>query len=389
MHATPKAEPFRIAVPETVLADLKARLANTRWPTNEPKAKAWHYGAKQAFVQEAVAYWQTKYDWRKAEAELNALGHYKATIAGKKVHFIVEKGSGPAPLPLLITHGWPGSIVEFLDIIGPLAHPERHGGRIEDAFTVIAPSIPGYGFSDAPDAPITPRDVAGMFHTLMTDVIGAKRYVAQGGDWGAVINSWLALDHPQEMAALHLNMIGLRPFIGKTPHPPVTPEEATYLKAALARRERETAYQMIQGTKPQTLAFGLTDSPAGLAAWILEKFHGWTLMGEDAALPFPMDRLLTNLMLYWINGINAANWLYCSIVEGTSAALKEGERVQVPTGGFVFPNDLLMPGPRSWVERSYANLAHYRLAEKGGHFPAMENGPLLVEDMRAFFAKYR
>ena len=221
----------------------------------------------------------------------------------------------------------------------------------------------------------------------MTDVIGAKRYVAQGGDWGAVINSWLALDHPKEMAALHVNMAGLRPFIGPN-SPPITPEEKAYIAAAAARRDRETAYQQIQGTKPQTLAYGLTDSPTGLAAWILEKFHGWTLMGEDAPLPFPMDRLLTNVMLYWLNGINGANWLYCSIVEGTSAFLKEGERVGVPTGAFLFPNDLLLPGPRSFVERSY-NLTHFRLAEKGGHFPAMENGPLLVEDMRAFFAKYR
>ena len=310
-----------------------------------------------------------------------------AQLGGKKVHFLIEKGSGPNPLPLLLTHGWPGSIIEFIDIIDLLAHPEKHGGRIEDAFTVIAPSLPGYGFSDPPDAPITPRQVAGIFHTLMTEVIGCQRYVAQGGDWGAVINSWLALDHPEGMAALHVNMAGLRPFIGPA-SPPISPEEKAYIKAAADRRERETAYQMIQGTKPQTLAYGLTDSPAGLAAWILEKFHGWTLMGEDAPLPFPMDRLLTNIMLYWIGGINAANWLYCSIVEGTSASLKEGQRVGVPTGAFLFPNDLLMPGPRSWVERSY-NLTHFRLAERGGHFPAMENGPLLVEDMRAFFAKYR
>ena len=386
MFAAPKAEPFRIQVPDAVLADLKARLANTRWPI-EPKAPAWRYGADLAYVRSAIDYWQHKYDWRAAEAAMNKWPHYKADISGKKVHFLMEKGSGASPMPLLLTHGWPGSIVEFLDMIDPLAHPERHGGRNEDAFTVIAPSLPGYGFSDPPDAPITPRDIGHIWHKLMTEVIGATRYVAQGGDWGSVINSWLALDHPREMAALHLNMAGLRPFMSKTT-PPVTPEEQAYMKAANDRRERETAYQQIQGSKPQTLAYGLTDSPAGLAGWILEKFHGWTIPGQAAPPPFPLDKLLTNIMLYWIGGINPANWLYCSIVEGTAAALKEGERVNVPTGLFLFPNDLLLPGPRSWAERSY-NVTHFRLAEKGGHFPALENGPMLVEDMRAFFAKYR
>ncbi len=386
MFAEPNAEPFRIHVADEVLADLKARLALTRWPI-EPMAPAWRYGTSLAYMREVADYWQTRYDWRRAEAELNTRAHYKATIGGKRVHFLMEKGSGEHPMPLLLTHGWPGSIVEFLDLIDPLAHPERHGGRIEDAFTVIAPSLPGYGFSDPPDAPITPRDVGRIWHTLMAEVVGAECYCAQGGDWGAVVNSWLALDHPQAMAALHLNMVGLRPFLGKSTAP-VTAQEQGFIKAAQARRETETAYQMIQGTKPQTLAYGLTESPVGLAAWILEKFHGWTISGQDAHPPFALDRLLTNVMLYWLGGINPANWLYCSLVEGTAAGLAEGERVGVPTGVFLFPNDLLMPPPRSWVERSY-NVAHYRLAAAGGHFPALENGPLLVEDIRAFCKDYR
>lgn len=386
MLDTPKAEPFRIAVPDAVLADLKERLARTRWPI-EPNAPAWRYGASLSYVREAVAYWHDRYDWRRFEAEMNRWPHYKADIDGKKVHFIMEKGSGPSPMPLLLTHGWPGSFVEFLDLIDPLAHPERHGGRVEDAFTVIVPSLPGYGFSDAPDAPITPRDMGHILHKLMTQAIGAKRYVAQGGDWGSIINSWLALDHPHEMAALHLNVLGLRPYIDKV-NAPLTDEEKAYLKAAADRRERETGYQQIQGSKPQTLAYGLTDSPAGLAGWILEKFHGWTIPGQDAPPPFPLDKLLTNIMLYWIGGINPANWLYCSIVEGTASNAEPTDRVTVPTGLFLFPNDLLLPGPRSWAERRY-NVTHFRLADQGGHFPAMENGPLLVEDMRAFFARYR
>ena len=202
------------------------------------------------------------------------------TIGGKKVHFILERGSGDNPMPLLITHGWPGSFVEFLDIIEKLAHPERFGGDMRDAFTVVAPSLPGYGFSDPPDAPIGPRDIAPIWSTLMTEVLGCERYVAQGGDWGAIITSWLALDHPKNLAAIHLNMLGLRPFIGKDRRRSATRRRAG--SSACRRGAAQiTAYQQIQGTKPQTLAYGLTDLPAGLAAWILEKFHGWTIPDKE------------------------------------------------------------------------------------------------------------
>jgi pimeloyl-ACP methyl ester carboxylesterase len=380
------AQPFRITVPDETLVDLKERLARTRWPI-EPTGPAWRYGASLAYMREVADYWGSRYDWRQAEAELNTHSHFKASIGGKQVHFLAEIGSGPAPLPLLLTHGWPGSIVEFLDIIAPLAHPELHGGKVEDAFTVIAPSLPGYGFSDPPDAPITPRDIAHIWHALMSETLGATRYVAQGGDWGSVVTSWLALDHPGALAAIHLNMVGLRPAL-VAGGPPPTPAERAYFNLAQQRREHEIAYQQIQGTKPQTLSYGLTDSPIGLAAWILEKFHGWTIPGQDAPPPFALDRLLTNIMLYWLAGINGANWLYCSIMDGTAATLKGGERVDVPTGLCLFPNDLLLPPPRSWVERAY-NVAQYRVAPSGGHFPAMENGPLLVGDMRSFFARYR
>jgi microsomal epoxide hydrolase len=387
MRATFPAEPFRLAVPEATLADLRERLARTRFPTVEPKAPAWAFGTPVAYMREVVEHWRSRYDWRRWEARLNAFPNWQAVIDGKRVHFILERGSGANPLPLIITHGWPGSVVELLDIIEPLAHPERFGGDARDAFTVIAPSLPGYGFSDPPDAPITPRDVGQIWHKLMTDVLGAERYVAQGGDWGAVVTSWLALDHPQRLAAIHLNMVGLRPFIGPG-DPPMSPEEKAWIGAAMKRREKEVGYQQIQGTKPQTLGFGLNDSPAGLAAWILEKFHGWTVPGSAGPPPFDMDKLITNVMLYWLGGINAANWLYCSLVDGTAANLKAGDRVSVPTGAFLFPNDLLMPPPEAWIRRAY-NLVHMRVAPSGGHFPAMENGPLLVEDMRAFFRAHR
>lgn len=380
-------EPFRLEVPDSVLADLKQRLARTRLPATEPTGKPWRYGTSLAYMRDVIDHWLNRYDWRRWEACINAFSHHKTKIGGKTIHFILERGSGDNPMPLLLTHGWPGSFVEFLDIIERLAHPERFGGDVRDAFTVVAPSLPGYGFSDPPDAPIGPRDIAPIWSTLMTEVLGCERYVAQGGDWGAVITSWLALDHPKNLAAIHLNMLGLRPYVGKE-SPPLSDEEKAWIDRAQARRAKISAYQQIQGTKPQTLAYGLTNSPAGLAASILEKFHGWTIPDEDAPPPFDIDRLLTNVMLYWIGGINAANWIYVSIVEGTSAALKPGEFVSVPTGVLLFPNDLTSPAPEAWIRRSY-NLAQRNISDRGGHFPAMENGEMLTSDMRAFFRAYR
>lgn len=379
--------PFTLNVPDSVLADLKERLTRTRFPETEPKAEPWRYGTKLAYMRDVVAHWRDNYDWRKWEARINAFSHYKTTIGGKAIHFILERGSGDNPMPLLITHGWPGSFAEFLNVIERLAHPERFGGDVRDAFTVIAPSLPGYGFSDPPDAPMGPREIAPIWSELMTEVLGCERYVAQGGDWGSIVTSWLALDHPKNLAAIHLNMLGLRPFIGKDSVPP-TAEEKTWLDKVQAIRPGISAYQQIQGTKPQTLAYGLTDSPVGLAAWILEKFHGWTIPGEDAAPPFDLDHLLTNIMLYWIGGINATNWIYVSIAEGTSGSLKPGEFVQVPTGVLLFPNDLFPPAPESWTRRSY-NLTRRNVSARGGHFPAMENGEMLVDDMRTFFRDYR
>lgn len=387
MHDPVGAEPFRIEVPEAVLVDLRERLARARYPTVEPAAPAWHYGTKLAYLREMVDYWRDRYDWRRSEAELNRFPHYQVPIDGKRLHFILERGSGPDPMPLLISHGWPGSVVEFLGVIEPLAHPERFGGDARDGFTVVAPSLPGYGFSDPPDAPIAPRDMAGLFHRLMTDVLGCQRFVAQGGDWGAMITSWLALDHPERLAAIHLNMAGLLPE-GSVKQQPLDDDEKAWMEKNNARRARETGYQQIQGTKPQTLSYGLTDSPVGLAAWILEKFHGWTIPGRDAAPPFDRDRLLANIMLYWLNGPNAPSWLYTSLVDGSARRPPEGARVAVPTGFLLMPNDLSVPPPTRWLERAY-NVAHRRDAPDGGHFPAFEKPALFVEEVRGFFRRFR
>ncbi len=382
-----RTEPFRIDVPDTVLRDLAARLALTRFPETEPEGAPWRYGVPRAYLRDVVDHWRQGYDWRAWESRLNRFAHYRVPIEGGRVHFILEPGSGEAPFPLVLTHGWPGSVVEFLELIEPLAHPERFGGDVADAFTVVVPSLPGYGWSDPPPAPIHARDVARRWQVLMAEVLGFSRYGAQGGDWGAAVSSWLARAAPRELAAIHLNMIGLRPAIGDGA-PPLDEDERRWIAASKARQAGELAYQQIQGTKPQTLAYGLTDSPAGLAAWILEKFHGWTVPGQDGAPPFDLGHLLTNVMVYWLNGINAANWMYRSTVEGTSGALQPGERVEVPTGVMLFPDDIALPPPSRWIERSY-NLVRRNDAAHGGHFAAMQCGAALVEDIRSFFRAYR
>lgn len=378
-------EPFRIDVATSVIEDLHDRLDRVRWPT-EPVAAPWLYGTDLAWMQEVARHWRHEYDWRRWEARLNGFSNFRASIGGRKVHFILEKGSGENPLPLLLTHGWPGSVVEFIDVIDRLAHPQRHGGRIEDAFSVVVPHLPGYGFSEPPAAPITPQDIAGLWHELMTQTLGFPRYVAQGGDWGGIVTAQLALHHPDRLAAIHLNISALQP--AADPAQPWTAEERDWMERDATRRVELSGYRFIQGTKPQTLAYGLTDSPIGLAAWILEKFHDWTVRGDPGPPPFDLDHLLTNVMLYWINGINAANWLYVSLIGGTGRSLPPGRRVEVPTGFMLCPNDLGELPPDSWLRRGF-NMVHRVDAEKGGHFLALEQDQVFVDEVRSFFAAYR
>lgn len=379
-------KPFTVDIPDAVLTDLKDRLSRTRWPI-EASAPPWTYGTSLAYMKTVCAHWQDRYDWRRVEARINAHENYLVPLGGKKVHVLIEKGSGPAPRPLVLTHGWPGSIFEFLDVIGPLAHPEQHGGREEDAFTVILPSLPGYGFSQPPERPISPREVAGLWHELMTGLLGYGTYFAQGGDWGAIVTSWLALDHPQAMTAMHLNLCAFMPAI---PVEDMTARERGWMEAYLARRAKEVAYHQINGTKPQTLAYGLQDSPSGCAAWVLEKFRTWSSKtGDDLTLPFDTDHLLDNVMMYWLNGSNAPAWFYCSILDGTGRAPPNGQKVKVPTGFLLFPDDISLPAPRDWLDRSYGDIRHHRVAETGGHFAAFESPEIFVEDLRAFFSAFR
>lgn len=379
-------EKFTIDVPEGVLQGLRERLRRTRLP-GEPVRAGWRYGTNREFMRRLVRYWLEEYDWRAAEARLNRFPQYLVALGDHRIHVVHERGSGPNPLPLIITHGWPGSFVEFDAVIEPLAHPERFGGRVEDAFDVIAPSLPGYGWSSPPPEPITTRDVATLWNELMTTVLGYPRYTAQGGDWGSLVASWLGVDVPDRVVALHINMMGLCPYLGEG-SAPLTEAEEAWVAAARRQLRRETGYQAIQGTKPQTLAYGLTDSPAGLAAWIIEKFHGWS-DPMAAEPPFSLEQLVTNVMVYWVTGcMSSASWLYWSARHLGGMALVRGEFVRVPTAFLACPNDLFPPPPDAWVRRVYT-LARRTSLPQGGHFIACERGAEFIEDVRSFFRAYR
>lgn len=379
--------PFRIDIADDVLDDLRRRLELPRWPV-APEGSGWTYGTDTAYLRDLVGYWRDGYDWRAAEAHLNRLPHFIAEVDDLPIHFIHERGSGHDPLPLVLTHGWPGSFVEFDRLVEPLAHPERHGGDAADAFDVVVPSLPGYAFSGRPAKPLGPRAIGGLWYRLMTDVLGYCRFGAQGGDWGSMVSSWLAYDHPGALAGLHLNMVGLRPELDEN-SPPLSVEEQDWLRRAGKRMRMERGYREIQATRPQTLAVALNDSPAGLAAWIVDKFRAWGDTGGEVETRFDRDTLLTNLMLYWCTGtVDSASWIYYAAREAGDLSLPGGGRVTVPTAVATFPVDLVPPPPRGYAERAYA-VTRWTDMPSGGHFAALEEPERLIEDIRTFFRPLR
>ena len=395
MNRTIAADPFTIRVSDDEIADLKKRLAATRFPNEPDGNEAWDYGTNLSYMERLIEYWRDDYDWRAAEMRLNRFDHYRTTIAGDdlglpdedhQIHFIYERGSGTAPRPLILTHGWPSTFAEFEHVIEPLAHPERFGGREEDAFDVIVPSLLGFGFSSKPRTPLGPAAIAELWHTLMTRVLGYDRYCAQAGDWGAYVTSRLALQHADHLDAIHLTMLPLRPSIGESATP-LTPEEAAWIKEMRTWWAREQGYRVIQATKPMALAFAVTDSPAGLAGWLADKYYRLgdtdkTHRFEGMEARFPFETILTQLSIYWFTGtINAANTLYMAgPAEGTDK-LKAGERVEVPTAYSEYPMDVLPKTPRQWGARCY-NIQRWRHMERGGHFAALEEPALFAEDVR-------
>ncbi|NWH07703.1 MAG: alpha/beta fold hydrolase [Alphaproteobacteria bacterium] len=391
--------PFRIAIPDAEITDLKQRLARTRLP-NEPLGNEhWEWGTNLHYMARLLSHWADRFDWRRAEAALNRLPQYTVQLSGRNgethnIHFIHERGSGERPMPLILTHGWPSTFREFADVVEPLAHPERFGGNIEDAFDVVVPSLPGYGFSSKPMTPIGPAAIAELWHKLMVEVLGYPRFAAQAGDWGSFVTSRLALQHPDDLIAIHLTMLPLRPSLKHPSQPPVTAEEADWIAKMKAWWAREEGYRAIQSTKPMALAFALMDSPAGLAAWLADKY--WRLGDTKKTHPyagmealFPHDLMCTMLSLYWHTGtINSANMLYKAGPMEGSSSLKPGERVLVPTGYAEYPMDTLPLTPRAWAERSY-DIRHWRVMPRGGHFAAMEEPALFREDVVAYFRAFR
>jgi microsomal epoxide hydrolase len=370
---------FSIHVPDEVLDDLRHRLGHTRWPDAIP-GTGWDYGADVAYVRELCEYWRDGYDWRAHEAELNRFPGYLAEVDGLDLHFWHVKGNGPNPFPLVLVHGWPGSIYEFHHLIGPLTDPAAHGGDPADAFDVVVPALPGFGWSGKPREPgWGVRRIADAFDTLMNDVLSYERYGAQGGDWGGMISSALGANHSDHVAGIHVNFV-----IGVPPENP-SPEDQQVMAGRQAFQAQETGYSNVQSTKPQSLAIAQSDSPAGLAAWFVEKFRTWSDCGGDLESAYTKDQLLTNIMFYWApNSVASAARIYYESFRDRATMLA---RVEVPVGVAAFPQEPWMV-PRHWVEPRM-NIQRWTDMPRGGHFAAMEAPELLVADMRAFFRGVR
>ena len=378
----PEPKPFALHVDNTVLDDLRQRLDRARWPDEPPDATDWKYGTDLGYLKGLVEYWRTGFDWRRQEAALNAFPQFTAPVAGIDLHFLHVPGVGPDPTPLLLSHGWPGSIWEFHKIIPMLTDPARFGGDPADAFTVVTPSLPGYTLSFKPGQPrFGLVEIGQAFIQLMRDVLGYDRFLAQGGDWGAFISAAIAMTAPSCVTGIHINLMPLR---REPPDRAIAAiDDSAYRQELDHWLREETGYSAIQGTKPQTLAYGLTDSPVGLAAWIVEKFRTWSDCDGDLARSFTRDELLTNIMLYWVSGaIGSSFWPYYWRAHVGWELPSSQRRVEVPTAYQSFPKDILHP-PRALAERAF-NIQRWSVATRGGHFAAMEEPELLAQDIREF-----
>lgn len=386
----PSPTPFKIAIPDAKLESIRQRVEAYPWYPAPEGEQGFEYGMDTGVLKDMQSYWLNQYDWRKAEADLNAHPQFIANIDGLDIHYVHIVGEAEGKRPLLLTHGWPGSIYEFWATIGPLAFPSQHGGKAEDAFDLIIPSLPGYTFSGRPAAPIGPRKVAALWNELMTETLGYDTYLAQGGDWGGIITSWIGFDHGvgddgKGCKAIHLNMMGFRP----TPATPQSDEELAWLQQTQASMQMEGAYLQQHMTKPQTIAMALMDSPMGTAAWILEKFHGWSdLPNGKLEDIYTRDQLLTNVMLYLAtDSIATSVWIYNGFAREGGNGLPDGVRCETPTGFANFPGETIYnPAPRTWCDRAY-NITHWTDMAKGGHFGAMEQPSLFVEEIKNWARK--
>ena len=374
------AKPFKVNISDQIIQNIYDKVKKYPWH-EMPNDGGWEYGTNLDYMKEISKYWVSEFDWRKHEKEINKFPNFITEIDNIDIHFILEKGSGSKPMPLIISHGWPGTIVEFLHIIEKLAHPERFGGKEEDAFDVIVPSLPGFGFSGRPQRPIGPRKMADIFNNLMTKELGYKNYLAQGGDWGGAITTWLAYDYPKTCNAIHINIFTMR-----HPDGPQTKEEKDWENKFKKDQLTQEGYRTQQATKPQTLSYGMMDSPVGVAAWIIEKFYFWSdIKNNNIESVYSKDTLLANIMVYVITKtFNSASWIYYGRrEEGGRFLPKNFHRIATPTAAALFPAEMLAWPPRSYAERMY-NIKRWTKMSKGGHFAALEQPTLLIDDIRAF-----
>jgi epoxide hydrolase len=375
-------ELFQVAIPDATIKQIVRRVRETRFP-ERLDGNDWRYGADWDYMKALADYWASAFDWRKAQANLNRYPQFKARVDDFTIHFYHVKGRGPKPLPLLLTHGWPGSVFEFLEAIGPLSDPARYGGSSDDAFDVVVPSLPGFGFSSKPKGmPVGPATTARLWHKLMTESLGYPRYCAQGGDWGSLVSSQLGREYPRSLYGIHLN--GAAAAV--SPDDP-SEEAREWLRSSAAYRALEADYGGIQGNKPQTVAFALADNPVGTAAWIVEKLKSWSDSGNDLDQTLTKDQVLTNVMIYLVTGSEATGvWYYRGARDDRSSLTG---KVDVPTAFASFPKEMtFLHPPRSVLEKSY-NLVQYTQMPHGGHFACLEQPKLLVEDVRLFFRRFR
>lgn len=386
-----KAEKFQVKIPKQALLDLNKRLKNTRWP-DELKESGWDYGTNLTYLKTLVDYWQHEYDWRKHEAKLNKFSQFKTKVDENSIHFIHERGKGKNPLPIILTHGWPDSFLRFEKIIPMLTDPEAYGADPADSFDVVVPSLPGYGFSEMSKKGGDIFHVHNLWAVLMIKVLGYERFAAHGGDWGGIITEHLARSHAHVLIGIHLTDV---PFTHSFQKPDdLSDVEQKFLAGIEQWQMANGAYNMIQSTRPQTLAAGLNDSPVGLAAWIIEKFQAYNDCNGDLDKCFTKDELLTNIMIYWLTESISSSFLPYYDLMNAGALTWIGEKVKewtgsskVPAGFALFPKDNSHP-PREWAERFF-NVQRWTKMKRGAHFTAMEEPELLANDIRAFFRSLR
>jgi len=373
--------PFTLNIPQADLDDLKTRLAHTRWPEKET-VDDWSQGSPLARVQELCAYWRDGYDWRRCEARLNALGQFKTEIDGLEFHFLHVRSKHENAMPLIMTHGWPGSVMEFMKVIGPLTDPTAHGGKAEDAFHVVAPSLPGYGFSGKPTAKGWGAPRIAMAWIALMKRLGYEKWVAQGGDWGSAVTTSIGVINPADCKAIHVNMPLV--FPDEEARKTLTEAEKGYLAGLTHYQDWDSGYSKQQSTRPQSVGYGLVDSPAGQAAWIYEKLWAWT---DNKGVPedvLTKDEILDNIMHYWLPGTAASSARLYWESFGSFGSVQ----LEIPVGVSIFPKEIFRAS-RRWGEKVMKNIIHWNELDRGGHFAAWEQPELFVNEIRTCFAKVR